>query len=213
MDTETRQLLPWYVNGTLTGADRDRVEAALRNEVHAASWLAWEKATQAAVKQDPAFDIADDRGLARTMQRVRATAVHKAPAAATQSWLARLTESFRWSPALAVACGLVAVQFAVITQLWSTKGEEAEYAAVRAMAARAHANDAYIRIVFKPESTEAELREAIRAIQAVIVSGPSQLGDYYVLLTKDASAKALAVLQGNTHIEAAEVIDALPARQ
>ncbi len=213
MDTEIRQLLPWYVNGTLTGTDRDRVEAALRNEVHAASWLAWEKAMQGAVKHDPTFDIADDRGLARTMQRIRASTMRKSPSPSTQGWLARLTESLRWSPALAVACALVAVQFAVITQLWSTRGEEAEYAAVRAMAARAHANDAYIRVVFKPESTEVELREIIRGIQADIVSGPSQLGDYYVLLTKDTAARAMVNLQGNTRIESAEVVDVLPARQ
>ncbi|MFS8087354.1 MAG: zf-HC2 domain-containing protein, partial [Acidobacteriota bacterium] len=50
VDKETRELLAWYVNGTLAGADRDRVEAALQNDAGAALLLAWERGVQAAVK-------------------------------------------------------------------------------------------------------------------------------------------------------------------
>ena len=108
VDKETQELLAWYVNGTLTGPERDRVEAALRNEAGASTRLAWERSVQAAVKNDPALDIAPDRGLYQTMQRIRADAKPQAATRAAQSgWLASLREKFQWSPALALACALL----------------------------------------------------------------------------------------------------------
>ncbi|MBK7474018.1 MAG: hypothetical protein IPI73_28515 [Betaproteobacteria bacterium] len=71
MDKNTYELLAWYVNGTLAGTDRDQVEAALQMEAGASSLLAWEKAIQGAVKNNPAFEVAADRGLYQTMQRIQ----------------------------------------------------------------------------------------------------------------------------------------------
>ena len=213
VDIEIRQLLAWYVNGTLTGADRDRVEAALQSEAAASSLVAWERAVQAAVKNDPAFDIPADRGLYQTMQRVRGETKPKAaPRAAQGGWFSRLREKFQWSPALALACGVVAVQFAVIAQLWSVRSEDSEFAGVRTMATQPQAADAFIRIAFKPESREGDVNALLRAIHAEIVSGPSQLGDYYLLLEKRGAQDALNLLQNNAHVESAEIVNALPAR-
>jgi hypothetical protein len=213
VDKETTELLAWYVNGTLAGADRDRVEAALKNEAGASSLLAWERAVQAAAKHDPAFEISADRGLHQTMQRIRAEAkASAAPRAARGRRLSRLGEKFQWSPALAVACGVVAVQFAVLAQMWSVRSEDSEFAGVRAMHARPQTTNVFIRIAFKPESTEGDLNNLLRAIHAEIVSGPSQLGDYYLLLEKQGAQDALNVLQSSAHVESAEIVNALPAR-
>jgi hypothetical protein len=218
VDQETRQLLAWYVNGTLAGADRDQVEAALQQDPAASELLAWERSVQDATKSDPLFDIAPDRGLHQVMQRIRADAKSKpAAVAATRKvqagWLAGFKERFRWSPALAFACTLVAVQFVVIAQMWSARDEESEFAAVRALEARKQAAaDAFIHVAFKPESTEGEVSTLLRTLHAEIVAGPSQLGDYYLLLDKLAVQDALYALQNNASIESAEIVNALPAR-
>ena len=213
VDKETQELLAWYVNGTLTGPERDRVEAALRNEAGASTRLAWERSVQAAVKNDPALEIAPDRGLYQTMQRIRAEAKPQAATRAAQSgWLASLREKFQWSPALALACGIVAVQFAVIGQMWMVRGEDGEYAGVRALGSRAHAADVFIRIAFKPESLEGDVSSLLRTVHADVVSGPSQLGDYYLLLEKRGAQDALSLLQSNANVESAEIVSALPAR-
>jgi hypothetical protein len=214
VEKETRELLAWYVNGTLGGADRDRVEAALQNATGASSLLVWERAVQAAAKNDPAFDISADRGLYQTMQRIRAEAASKAAPtrAARGGWFSRLGEKLQWSPALAVACGLVAVQFAVIAQMWSARSEGSEYAGVRAMDRRVQTASTFIRIAFKPDITEGDLNSLLRGIQAEIVSGPSQLGDYYLLLKKQGAEGALSVLQNSASVESVEIVNALPAR-
>jgi len=214
MDKDTQDLLAWYVNGTLAGPDRDRVEAALREDGGASALLDWERTVQAAVKSDPAFDVAADRGLFQTMQRIRADAPPKpTPVRVPDAGLfARLRQAFQWSPALAMACGVVAIQFAVIGQMWLAKAEQADYSGERSVAARPQASAAFIRVAFKPESIEGDLSTLLRSLHAEIVAGPSQLGDYYLLLDKQAVQDALAALQQNTHVESAEIVDALPAR-
>jgi hypothetical protein len=213
VDKEARELLAWYVNGTLAGADRDWVEAALRNEAGASSLLEWERAVQAAVKSDSAFEISADRGLYQTMQRIRAEAKPKtALPAARGGWFSGFGQKLQWSPALVVACGVVAVQFAVIAQMWSARTVDSKFADVRAMDTRPPAADAFIRIAFKPESTEGDLNILLRTIHAKIVSGPSELGDYYLLLERKDAQEALNVLQDNVNVESAEIVNALPAR-
>jgi hypothetical protein len=214
LDKETTELLAWYVNGTLAGTERDRVESALQTEAGSSSLLAWERAVQSAVKNDPAFDIAPDRGLYQTMQRIHAEAKPKgaAPRVARQGWFFSYAKKLQWSPALALACGVVAVQFAVIAQMWTAKGEDSEYAGVRAVDTRAPVTDSFIRITFKPESTEKDLNMLLRTIRAEIVAGPSQLGDYYLLLEKSDAQGALTLLQNSANVESAEIVNALPAR-
>lgn len=211
-------MLAWYINGTLAGTERDQVEAALQLEAGASSLLAWERAIQGAVKNNPAFDVAADRGLYQTMQRIQgdarpaATLDAKPRHSARVGWFSGLSEKFQWSPALALACGVVAVQFAVIAQMWTDKSEEIEYAGVRTIAALPSSTDAFIRITFKPQSKEGDLSELLRTIRAEIVAGPSQLGDYYLLLAKNGSEDVLSALQKNALVESAEFANALPAR-
>lgn len=218
LEKNTHELLAWYVNGTLAGTERDQVEAALQLEAGASSLLAWERAIQGAVKNNPAFDIAPDRGLYQTMQRIQgdarpvATQVGPPRRASRGGWFSGLSEKIQWSPALALACGVVAVQFAVIAQLWTGKSEDAEYSSVRAIETIPAPSDTFIRIAFKPESREGDLSELLRTVRAEIVAGPSQLGDYYLLLSRNGAEDVLAALQKNALVESAEFANALPAR-
>src|SRR5579872_2935310 len=82
MDKRIEQLLAWYVNGTLVGPDRNRVEDALARDESALKALRWENAVRTSMKADPLYDVAPDRGLAEVMQRVRADASATTPARA-----------------------------------------------------------------------------------------------------------------------------------
>ena len=218
-------MLAWYVNGSLAGADRDRIEEALQRDPDAAVLVGWERAVQSAIKADPLFDVPPDRGLFQVLQRIRAEASAETPKAAASrrmsalaapkpsgpGWLARLRDSFNSSPALALACSLLIVQFGVIVHLYSTRGEESDYSGVRAVETRPPP-DAFIRITFKPQSTEAQISSLLRDNHAEIVAGPSQLGDYYLLVGRGDAPDALTQLQANTHVESAEIVNALPSR-
>jgi len=218
MDKDIAQLLSFYVNGTLTGAERDRVEVALRDDPRARALLEWEKSLRKAVQGDPQFDIAEDRGLAQVMQRIKAETkaapaqpARKARAPSGGGTLAaRFREWFQWSPALALACGIVAVQFGIIAHMATIRGEEGEYSGVRAVKGRQQ--DAFVRVSFKPESTEIDLRALLREVNAEIVSGPTQIGDYYLVVRAAGVQSVLATLQSNSNVESAEIVRELPAR-
>ncbi|MBK7474019.1 MAG: hypothetical protein IPI73_28520 [Betaproteobacteria bacterium] len=107
---------------------------------------------------------------------------------------------------------MVAVQFAVIAQMWTGKSEDIEYAGVRTIESLPSSTDAFIRITFKPQSRESDLSELLRTVRAEIVAGPSQLGDYYLLLAKNGSEDVLNALQKNALVESAEFANALPTR-
>jgi hypothetical protein len=215
VDKDIAQLLSWYVNGTLTGAERDRVEVALRDDPRARNLLEWEKSLRRAVQNDPQFEIEEDRGLAQVMQRIRSEAkpsVRKRAARAGGS--GRIAEWFsgwlQWSPALAVACGIMAVQFGVIIHMATTRGEESEYSGTRSIKPRSH--DAFVHVTFRPEITEVDLRALLRQVNAEIVAGPSQLGDYYLVVPAASAPSVLTALQSSSSVESAELARELPAR-
>jgi len=220
MDKDIAQLLPFYVNGTLTGAERDRVEIALQADARARTLLEWERTLRRSVQSDPQSEIAEDRGLSQVMERIRAetkpaaaSVTRRAPARAasgTTSFGDRLRGWFAWSPALALACGVVAVQFGVIVHMSTQRGEESEYSGVRAIKPRS--KDAFVRVEFKPETTESSLRALLREVNAEIVSGPTQLGDYYLVVSAASAQSVLTRLHSNTNVESAEIVRELPSR-
>jgi hypothetical protein len=52
----------------------------------------------------------------------------------------------------------------------------------------------------------------LREVNAEIVSGPSQLGDYYLVVRAAGVQAALTTLQANSNVESAEIVRELPPR-
>lgn len=227
MDKDIQQLLGWYVNGTLVGPDRDRVEDALAGDAAGARLIDWERAVRNAVRNDTSLEVAADRGLSQVMQRIRQQAPSIAPAkpmptpkranvavprsATAEGMMGRLREWINWSPGLAFACTIIAVQFVAIGQMWSTKEDEAAFAELRAVEPQSR-GDTFVRIMFKPDTTERQISAMLRSNNAEIVAGPSQLGDYYLLVPPNDGPKAIARMLGNAQVESAEIVNALPTR-
>lgn len=207
------QMLPWYVNGTLDAADRARVEDWLRTEPGAAAELAWLVSLQQRVQADVP-DVSDEIGLARTLQRIR-TESRPAPrrAPATPSFAERLRgwlDQFNLSPAFAMAALVVVVQAGVILNLASG---DRDYEQVRAVTTgAAPTTGQLLRVAFKPEAREQEIRLLLVTLQGNIESGPGQLGDYYVRVPAAVATDALARLKDAPIIESFQPVDAVPQR-
>ncbi len=213
MDSEIRNLIAWYANGTLTGTGRERVEAALRTDHEAAEMFSWETAVRSAVREDPALAVTADHGLARVLQRIRAEAK---PVSSRRNWYGRfgdLLARFTGPTALALACGVVAVQFAVIVQIWPGKGATEDYSNERSVPGRSLKFDSFLRISFRPDTREDNLRSLLREAHAEVVAGPSQIGDYYIVVAKADAQAALGILQASTIVESVEIANELPLRQ
>lgn len=162
-------LLPWYVNGTLEGAELEGVRQHLcecelcRQE---AEWLRELHAACIAAESDP--DVSDAfRDLRRrleTRQSPRAS-VGFTRAGASSIWS-------RWALAASVA---IAVVFGA-SVLRDTSAPPI-YRTLGASDAIEHATGSMI-VVFHPTTTEGELRRILRSADARIVDGPTKANAY-----------------------------------
>jgi hypothetical protein len=116
------------------------------------------------------------------------------------------------SPRHALALGVIAVQFAAIAGLALQANQRPEFSETRTASSGMVAPEKtnFIRLSFKSTATEAEIRKLLTAVQADIVAGPSQIGEYYLLTAQEQIAEHVATLKGSTVVEAANVVERLP---
>jgi hypothetical protein len=195
-----RELLPWYVNGTLEEPEAEAVRAhlpgceACREDVTRCRDLA------VAVQSARAPEWAPSREhLARLLERIDAIEAG-AGGGRWHRWLgsraASVREAFRSAPAamrwaLAGQAALVAVLAAIA--IWqATAGWNPGYRTLAGPSDPPRGGQARIRLVFAEDITEAEMRALLGRIEGSIVGGPSPAGAYTVAVP-NASDQTAAV--------------------
>jgi negative regulator of sigma E activity len=213
MKSRFDELLPFYVNGTLGTDDRSWVESYLREHPLAANELRWLRSVQTMALEEPVA-ASSEIGLARAMQRIRSERAAAAPPAASSSmvervreWLSRLVPMSMAKPALAAALAVIALQAVVIT---SMVGERDDTTELRTLPGSVAEHGPYLKLNFKPNASEADIRMLLIDVQANLASGPGQLGDYYVRVPASQIDGVTARLSASTIVEGVAVVDALP---
>jgi hypothetical protein len=179
---QARQLLPWLLAGTLEGAELAMVQEHLKSCERCRADLAWERKLRAAGQQcEPALD--PDRALAQLLPRLGQQERTRSIPARLRSALAANENSWlRW--AAAAQFGVIAVLALLLVRSGS---DDASYRGLGA-GERAQGN---LVVMFRPDTTEAELRRILRANQAYVVDGPTTL-DAYVLAVPPSRAASTA---------------------
>ena len=155
-------LLPWYVNGTLSRGERQIVESHLQTCERCRQEVAWLQNLRTQVKAD-AVRSPGEFGLNRLLREVD-----------PQSSAARQRHPW-WRPALAAAAVIIVIQFAVLINVLyrpapiTLLGGPAEEGVV-------------LQVKFAPSATEAQIRQLLQKTQATLVSGPGALGVYRLRL-------------------------------
>jgi anti-sigma-K factor RskA len=212
------ELLPFYVNGTLKAEERAEVEAWLRDHPKAEAELRWYESLSAKLKEDvPA--VSSEVGLERALHRIRTEGPvpQAARRAATPSlferargWLASLVPQNALRPALAGALAVVAVQVAVIGGLVGQRDDSSE---IRALKAAVTEHGPYLKVNFKADAREADIRLLLVEVRGSLAGGPGQLGDYYLRVPESRFDESERKLKQSSIVEQVAVVDALPARQ
>lgn len=212
------ELLPFYVNDTLDESERAWVDAYLREHPKSAAELQWYRTLQDTMKGD-APAVSAEVGLERVMTRIRAERTPtRAPArpAATPSlfarvrdWLATLAPQPLLRPALAGALAVVVVQGIVIANL-ATKGDEGSE--IRAVQPSVVDSGPYLKVNFKADAREADIRMLLVEVDGSLAGGPGQLGDWYVRIPEARIAAAADKINTSTIVDAVTRVDALPVR-
>jgi hypothetical protein len=210
MTSRFDELLPFYVNGTLGAQDRAWIDSYLREHPPAENELRWLRSVQATTREE-VVPVSAEIGLERAMRRIRAERKVAVPAAAhgLRDWFARLWSPPVLKPMLAGAMAVIALQAVVITTM---VGEREDTSLTRtAPPAGAADQGAFVKVNFKPDATEADIRMLLIDVQASIASGPGQLGDYYVRVPSQQVDAVTAMLGASRIVEGVAVVDALPA--
>jgi hypothetical protein len=217
--TRFDELLPFYVNGTLPETDREWVDAYLREHPQSAAELDWCRSLQARVRADvPA--VSSEVGLERTLARIRrdGPAPQLARRAATPSawqrlgdWLSTLVPQPVLKPAFVAALAVVAVQGVVILQMVGERDDDASL--MRSPRPSAVVDQGpYLKVNFKGEAREADIRMLLVEVHGSLAAGPGQLGDYYVRIPAAQADAVAGKLKASAIVDAVAVVDALPAR-
>lgn len=212
-EEETKQrfdeLLPWYVNETVSAEERTWFESYLKSHPEAVSELHWHDALQARI-QESAPQVSPDIGLSKLMARIREERRASSPTFAER--LAEFFGALQLRPAMATAFGLIVIQAAVIGALLFGEWQgEQQYSAVRSVGQTL--SGPVLKVNFKPDAKEAEMRLLLIATGGELVAGPTQLGDYYVHVAPDRIAQASSELMASGIVEAVSTVQHLPQKE
>jgi hypothetical protein len=205
-----QELLPWHVNGTLDPDQRVWVENYVRTHPDAKAELVWNESLQSKF-QARMPTVAADAGWDTLQQRIR-----QERRAAAPSILEKITKFFggiRLTPALTTAAAVILVQAGVIgTLLKHGDPDNAGNKDIYRNVGTAPYTGPVVAVTFKEAATEKELRQLLRSVDASIISGPGQLGNYILLIPGGRINDAAKLLQANSLVEAASVLEHLPSK-
>jgi hypothetical protein len=210
------ELLPFYVNDTLDEGDRAWVDAYLREHPKSAAELQWYRTLQDTMKRD-APAVSAEVGLDRVMARIRAERTpSRAPTRQTPSLGERLREFFSsitpqplLRPVLAGALAVVVVQGIVIANLATQPDDSSE---IRAHRPTVVDPGPFLKVNFKADAREADIRLLLVEVDGSLAGGPGQLGDWYVRIPEARITAAADTLKTSAIVEGVARVDALPAR-
>jgi hypothetical protein len=208
------ELAPWRVNGTLSEADRAWVDDYVRLHPGAAAELDWYASLREEIKAGVP-QVAPDIGLDKLLGRVR-TEKQRRTERKVDSFIERLIAPVRdglaslvLRPAYAyAAAALVVVQAGVIGALVVQQYDaEREFAEIRSIAT-VPISGPVLRVSFKADAKEADIRQALIEVGGTLVGGPGQLGEYIVFVSPRRIDVAMETLRLHAAVEAVEVGEA-----
>jgi anti-sigma-K factor RskA len=161
-DKHPDELLPWYANATLEGAERAAVEEHLRTCERCRNEVEFLRALRESVKAvDREAWTPGEFGWKRLQRDIHA--MRRGPS----TW---------WRPALAAAAAVViVVQAALLVNF--RHGEPA----ITPLGGPKPAGSV-IQVQFQPRATEAQIRALLQQVHGTLVDGPGALGIYRVRL-------------------------------
>ena len=194
---ETLLLLPWHVTGALGEAEQARIEAHLADCAECRAELALERRLASEVvalspESEPAWD-AMQRRLAQPVRR-RTKPVRRNPARQAAKialpWLG-------W----AVAAGIMMV---LGVQAVLPQRPAPVYHALAASPAHA---DADVAVIFRPQTTEADIHSILDASQARVADGPTATDAWLLSVPMPERDTAVRRLRASPDVLTAEPLD------
>ena len=191
--TRAFELLPWLINGTLEGGEREAVEQHVRACIVCRRELKEQNALHAAVRARRTVDVSAEAGFDRLDRELDAV-----PGAAPSRWRIRYGSAAAFALATAAGVAVLAVL------LWLTPLPGLDRGGYETLATPP-AEGALLDIVFADDTTAAQMQELLDRIDGEIVAGPTEVGRYSVRVVGDQAKRRkldelLRVLAADPHV-------------
>jgi len=208
----TRELIPWWVNGRLSGAEAQQVETHLAQCAECRADAAVEQLVLAGVRHKTHVEFAPQMSFQKLWSRIeeveREVPSRPEPIAPDAvSVPSSIRPATRWRMAagllIALALGLLA------RDEWRSLSQGVPQYRTTSVPQAATGRPAQIRVVFAPSVTVDELGGIVRGNGLAIVAGPSDAGVYGLALMdgrETAVAEALAGLRADPRVRFAEPV-------
>ena len=166
------ELLPWFVNGTLSSSERNDVAQHVQACSKCQQEIALLQRMRTHIKETPS-QSPGEFGLNRLLSEIRKEqVVTKMEQPRSSGW---------WRTGLAIAASLIIfIQARFLLDAWYLSKPMAPLAGPQT-------HEQVLQISFQPTATEAQIREALSHIHGTFIDGPSSLGLYRVRLNTAAS--------------------------
>ncbi len=208
---EISALIPWFVNGTASEPDRQRVEAHVQLCASCRRDLAQEQRVYQGMSVEAAVEYMPAASLKRLQARLDGVA-----AAAPEDTAANMPamtkpgrRSLPWQGLIAASVAVMAVALSLLAadrwMQFRARTLAPNYYTVTSPVPRAP--DAVIRAVFSPTITLVELQAMLDEAQLKIVSGPTEAGVYSLAAkSRRPVSSSLALLRGHAKVRFAESV-------
>ena len=191
-----QQLLPWYVNGTLPADEIEQVDAHLAACDECRAELAIERKLARGVATLPLDVDSGWQAMTRRLADERRGGGVRSPFA-----LLRRRVPLGWAAGASLAASVAAVVAVIGLQI--DRSPEQTYRALGTPAAGA-AGQAVV--LFKPDTTEQQMRVILSANDARLVDGPTAAGAYVLRIERGSAEDAIRALRQSSQVVLAEPI-------
>jgi hypothetical protein len=186
-------LIPWYASGQIDSADAALIDEHLADCLDCRILLEQERRLKAAVSGLP---VNAHLGWEKLQRRL-------APHRPLQPSRHR-SFSLNWPVAITA---FASVQLAVLTSALLLFRPAAPPASYRALAAPTGPAPGNLIVLFRPETTEQEFRQALSQTGARLVGGPTDAGAYMLFVNPVQRSAALEALRAHSSVLIAQPID------
>lgn len=193
--SEVQDLLPWFLNGTLEGAELERVEAHLAECTECREELAAERRLASAVKGAPIGSRTDWQ---RIGGRLEGTARPNRPRS-SPLWQKHVPLSWLVASQLAAAAAIAVVAISL-----PPHRSEPIY---RALGSAQTVRSANVIVQFQPATRVGDMQSVLQSVDARLVDGPTTTGAYLLQVDQSTRSRAIDQLHHNKAIALAEPID------
>ncbi len=194
-ERQAYELLPWYVNDTLGGEERELIRRQLLISLTCRKEFERLRRLQQAMQRDDAESVATERAFERLMARIDASAAPRSMRGGNLRWVTS-------APYVAQAALLLIFVSGLVWWWFPAPSTAPQSYGTLSTSQPADQGITRLRVVFAPDASELARRELLAEHRLTLVGEPTSSGVYTLVLAESADVRSVvAALKADSRVE------------